>query len=272
MDSSRALRGQATIRCSARARPWIRITAPACSHGRRGYGLPPWRKAEPGDAPFAGRPSRRLPRFALVVDNTGSVWPRVTRRPRLGRRGLEWRTGGLNRQGDVPARRMAPSPRDGGAGAKGHRKARRSGKGQSSAAKGGPSKGAEPAQRDLPPPPPPMPINLPKDAGQGSGAMQAAPSDGGPHVQILHNLLGALNQSRQDLPPAILELLDAQTSVDHKAESRALHKLVSTQATAKQELQQVRQAYLAQWSQYMQQLCSTWESSLQEKEAMLASL
>ena len=102
--------------------------------------------------------------------------------------------------------------------------------------------------------------------------MQAAPSDGGPHVQILHNLLGALNQSRQDLPPAILELLDAQTSVDHKAESRALHKLVSTQATAKQELQQVRQAYLAQWSQYMQQLCSTWESSLQEKEAMLASL
>ncbi|CAE7257171.1 unnamed protein product [Symbiodinium sp. CCMP2592] len=86
---------------------------------------------------------------------------------------------------------------------------------------------------------------------------------------------GALNQSRHDLPQAVLELLDAQTSLDHKAESRVLHKLVSSQANAKTELQQVgrtRQAYLTQWAQYMQQLGATWEKSLAEKEAMLASL
>ena len=93
-----------------------------------------------------------------------------------------------------------------------------------------------------------------------------------PEATLLQTVLGAMAQSREELPPALRDLLDAQASEKFRNNKKAMHKLVATQSTARLELEQVRSArrdFLGQWSAYTGALCSMWEKQLQEKQTAL---
>ena len=84
-----------------------------------------------------------------------------------------------------------------------------------------------------------------------------------------------LLNSREDLPQAVKDILDEQVASDSKCATKALHKLVASQATARrqvQEIQNKRRDYLQQWPGYLGQLGTLWESQLKDKAQFLDSL
>ncbi|CAE7333131.1 unnamed protein product [Symbiodinium microadriaticum] len=103
-------------------------------------------------------------------------------------------------------------------------------------------------------------------------APTSSASSATPEAALLSTMMGLMAQSREELPVALRELLDAQATEGHKNNKKAMHKLVSAQSTARMELERVRAArrdFLAQRSSYTATLCSLWEKQLLEKSEAL---
>ncbi|CAE7501382.1 unnamed protein product [Symbiodinium sp. KB8] len=128
---------------------------------------------------------------------------------------------------------------------------------------------AEELSWELPSAPTVGAVMMPKETPQASTS--SVPSG---EAVALQALIGALSKSREDLPPAVRELLDTHAGGDPTTESKTLHRLVSSQTAAKKELRKVqtlRKEYLASWSDFLGKLAKTWAGHLEEKDRILQS-
>ena len=89
----------------------------------------------------------------------------------------------------------------------------------------------------------------------------------------LQQILLALNRSRDDLPPAVREILDSQIQEDSKAQAKSLHRLVAAQGAARRQLaatRAARQDFVREWAGYVSGLCEMWKTQQEEKSQALA--
>ena len=122
-------------------------------------------------------------------------------------------------------------------------------------------KGQQAFQSELPDPPAAVELKAPRVS-----APESAPSNSSA-------LLGALAASRADLPRSVIALLDAELESEHRTQTKALHRLVSQQSNARQELTAVRRAraqYAAEWLAYLEQLCGTLDQQVTAKQKALS--
>ncbi|OLP93802.1 hypothetical protein AK812_SmicGene24245 [Symbiodinium microadriaticum] len=160
-------------------------------------------------------------------------------------------------------RRRQPSPRKRGKGKGTPAPGKDKGKDKSKGKGEGHGGSQPPSLSSLPKPPQATEVGLPPDVSSSSRSNM----DPG-----LQSLLGALAQTREDLPPHIRELVDTQMQADHKAFSKSLHKAVSAQGAARRELAQLRSArrdYTQAWLSYTEGLCSTWTKQIEEKNRVM---
>eukprot|EP00439_Symbiodinium_sp_Y106_P067758 s642_g11.t1 len=159
------------------------------------------------------------------------------------------------------ANRRQKSPRQRGKAGRGGKGSQKSGPvGEAPAANGPTTKGLK---EQLPAPPALQTPSLPVTP-TGPASSHADPG--------LQQLLQALAQNRDDLPPGVRDLLDSQKEVDSRAHAKNLHKLVAAQGAARRQLAQARsgrQDYMREWAQYVSDICKIWEVQLDEKNKAL---
>ena len=169
--------------------------------------------------------------------------------------------GGEDRHPGGMANRRQKSPRQRGKAGRGGKGSQKSGPvGEAPAANGPTTKGLK---EQLPAPPALQTPSLPVTP-TGPASSHADPG--------LQQLLQALAQNRDDLPPGVRDLLDSQKEVDSRAHAKNLHKLVAAQGAARRQLAQARsgrQDYMREWAQYVSDICKIWEVQLDEKNKAL---
>ncbi|CAE7852303.1 SRP19 [Symbiodinium microadriaticum] len=146
-------------------------------------------------------------------------------------------------------------------GKEGKTKPGKEGKGTGTSAPSGEPQPTVPTVQSLPKPPSAAAVPAP------TAQSTTATSSGGPET-TLQQILMALNRSRDDLPPSVREILDAQIQEDSKAQAKNLHRLVAAQGAARRQLaatRAARQDYVREWAQYVTGLCDMWRKQQEEK-------
>ena len=162
---------------------------------------------------------------------------------------------------------------------------RRRGKGNE--AKNGPKQQSKGSGKEQAPPAPVVPTldGLPKPPSAQNMALPAAASSSGggqgassATESTLQALLQALSKNRDDLPPAVREMVDSQMVEESKQQAKSLHRLVAAQGAAKRQLattKAARQDYMREWSAYVGGILGLWQKQLAEKttaiEAFMAA-
>ena len=162
---------------------------------------------------------------------------------------------------------------------------RRRGKGNE--AKNGPKQQSKGSGKEQAPPAPVVPTldGLPKPPSAQNMALPAAASSSGGGQgassvteSTLQALLQALSKNRDDLPPAVREMVDSQMVEESKQQAKSLHRLVAAQGAAKRQLattKAARQDYMREWSAYVGGILDLWQKQLAEKttaiEAFMAA-
>ncbi|CAE7576372.1 unnamed protein product [Symbiodinium microadriaticum] len=87
-------------------------------------------------------------------------------------------------------------------------------------------------------------------------AAPAAPaSDGGERIpSAMAELMAALTQQREALPPSVQALLENHVAEDYRTAAKSMHRLVKQQSQARQELSNLRRAraqYTSEWNEYL---------------------
>ncbi|CAE7300846.1 unnamed protein product [Symbiodinium sp. CCMP2592] len=167
-------------------------------------------------------------------------------------------------------RTRPPSPRQRG---KGGGQGKQQGKGKGpKGPKGSKDKGAPPEATtapgvaSLPAAPEASALAMPK-AGTSN-----APGSGSADGQLLRAVLAHL-ATRDDVPAELSALMGQHADESHRAQGRALHKVVARQQEAKRALfrvRQERQGYEQAWSQYLGQLTQLLEKQLAERSEALS--
>ena len=129
------------------------------------------------------------------------------------------------------------------------------------------AKGAEgapgPSMPPLPPPPKAPAITFPAAAAAAAPASTAAETH-------LGNLLTALQAQKGNLPPEMLTAIEGIAHTSASQEARGLHKAVSLQQKAKQELARIgaqRLTACASWAKYLQEVTETVHKQLTQHAA-----
>ena len=85
---------------------------------------------------------------------------------------------------------------------------------------------------------------VPSTTGEGADKLPPA----------MMELVAALAQQKEALPPQVQALLEGHMATDHKNAAKSLHRLVSQQSQARLELSNIRRAraqYTAEWNSYL---------------------
>ena len=119
------------------------------------------------------------------------------------------------------------------------------------------------------PPPPKAPV-----LAAIATTTTTAPSEttASPAQARLDALISSLRNSREALPPEVVNLLGESEVVESNMRSKALHKAVNAEATAKKQLHRVqnaRRAYLTSWTAYIGQLQELLRKQMEEQEKVL---
>ncbi|CAE7940579.1 unnamed protein product [Symbiodinium sp. KB8] len=117
--------------------------------------------------------------------------------------------------------------------------------------------------------PKPPTATLPASPASTTGTPSASSGTEG----TLQQILLALNRSRDDLPPAVRDILDSQIQEDSKAQAKSLHRLVAAQGAARRQLaatRAARQDFVREWASYVSGLCEMWKTQQEEKGQALA--
>ena len=156
------------------------------------------------------------------------------------------------------------------------------GKGAGKPAGGKPTEGAGLTVPPLPPPPKAPAVTFPPVPSGPAPTSSAA-------EQHLGTLLSALQSQKSNLPPEVLQAIEGIAHNSAGQEARELHKAVSLQQKAKQELAKIgaqRLTACATWARYLQEVTATvqnqqlrlddaeasWRQSLQGASTELAKL
>ncbi|CAE7301905.1 CACNA1H [Symbiodinium sp. CCMP2592] len=123
------------------------------------------------------------------------------------------------------------------------------------------------------PAPPPLPVAATKEASREP--VTTAPTDGGAERQILQQLLQALGNHQEALPESVRTIMAQQGRMETQDHAKTLHRTVSAQATARRELQRIRQArtsFLASWHKYIADLTTLVTQQVDAQGQTLADL
>ncbi|CAE7742121.1 unnamed protein product, partial [Symbiodinium microadriaticum] len=120
------------------------------------------------------------------------------------------------------------------------------------------------------PVPPPMPTSTTVREQINTPAAEANPDR-----VVLQKLVQALGQHQELLPEGVREILAAQGRTEVQDHTKSLHRTVSAQATARRELQRIRQgraAFLATWNTYITDLTTLVAKQVEEQGKALADM
>ena len=129
-----------------------------------------------------------------------------------------------------------------------------------------PAPGTKP--QPLPPPPKPPAVQFPPATASSSAASTAA-------EQHLGTLLTALQAQKGNLPPEVLQAVEGIALTSASQEAKGLHKAVTLQQKAKQELARIAAQRLSSstaWAKYLQEVTETVQKQLQSHEASLKEM
>ena len=153
---------------------------------------------------------------------------------------------------------------DGKKGGKGKDKSKEKGKGKGSDI--GKSSQPVPLLQALPPPQPSLPSST------TSSTVPAVDAGSNEAQAKLDQLLSTLSNTKEALPPAVMQLMGEYSSSSTNAESKALLRAVKAKTAAKRELAKLRASkgtFMSAWSTYLGQVSELLEKQLLEQQSAL---